>query len=125
MKTSLLKRIILPLLFFLILSIFCFIYALIIKNNNYSENSIRLITFVIGMVSFFIYGILTGLIYKKNGLIEGLLNATIVILISLIVNLFTKNAFEFTNIIKIIAYLVICSIGSIIGVNIIMKKQKE
>ncbi len=125
MKTSLLKRIILPLLFFLILSIFCFIYALIIKNNNYSENSIRLITFIIGMISFLIYGILTGLMYKKNGLIEGLLNATIVILISLIVNLFTKNAFEFTNIIKIIAYLVICSIGSIIGVNIIMKKQKE
>ncbi len=119
MKNSIKQKLIVYLFFLLILSIFIAIYALLIYTNKIAgdKKSFNTYTFIIGIVSFLILGLLSGNCAQKNGLLEGLLAALIIILISLVINFFTEVPFISKSFIKIATYLISASLGGIIGVN--------
>lgn len=108
------------LIFFIIVSLFATIYAILIYYNKLSSttSSFNTYTFIMGVVLFIILGLISGIKAKKNGLIEGLTAALIIILISLLINLIIKVPFESRNLIKIATYLTSSGVGGIIGVNI-------
>jgi len=119
MKNSLKRKLFSYIVFLLILSIFSSIYALLIYLNKASSTatSFNTITFIMGVVSFFILGLLAGNTAQKNGLLEGLIAALIVILITLIINFFIHVPFVARSFVKCAAYLTSASLGGIIGVN--------
>jgi len=105
--------------FLLILTIFTIIYALLIYFNKISSSikSFNIVTFIIGILSFFLLGLMSANMAQKNGLLEGLISALYIILIVLIINLFVKVDFNWKTFIKTITYLLASSLGGIIGVN--------
>lgn len=121
MKLKVIKsRLLVYLLFVIIMSLFCGIYALLIYFGKVksSETSINIATFIIGIISFMILGLLSGMVAKKNGLIEGMLAALIILLIALLTNLIFKVPFVGKNFIKMATYVISSSVGGIIGVNL-------
>jgi len=74
-------------------------------------------TFIIGIVCFFLLGFISGNVAQKNGLLEGLVAALFIILITLIINLFVKVDFNFRTFVKVVTFLVSSSLGGVIGVN--------
>lgn len=105
--------------FLIILSLFTIIYALLIYFNkiNSSIKNFNTITFIMGILSFFLLGLVSANIAQKNGLLEGLVSALFIILITLLVNLFIKVDFNFRTFIKTVTYLVASSLGGVLGVN--------
>lgn len=108
------------LIFFIIVTLFATIYAILIYYNKLSSttSSFNTYTFIIGIVLFILLGLISGIKAKKNGLIEGLTAALIIILFSLLINLIIKVPFESRNLVKIATYLTSSGAGGIIGVNI-------
>lgn len=129
MKNIIKQKLIIYLFFLLIISIFIAIYSLLIYTNKISSDirSFNTYSFVIGVISFLLLGIISGNTAQKNGLLEGLLAALIIILLSLIINFFTEVPFISKNFIKTSTYLISASLGGIIGVNFrpIIKISKE
>lgn len=74
---------------------------------------------------FFILGLISGIVSKKNGLLEGFLSSIIIIAIALLINLIIKIELEPIYFIKIFSFLLSSMSGGIIGVNIISKKIKS
>lgn len=107
------------LLFLVILSIFTITYALLIYYGKVNSDikQFNIWTFIIGIISFFILGLISANIAQKNGLLEGLVSALIIVLIALIINLFVQVQFNFRTFIKCVTYLVSSSLGGVIGVN--------
>lgn len=108
------------LLFIFIMSLFCSIYSLLIYYGKVSskETSINIYTFIIGIFSFLILGLLSGVVAKKNGLLEGMFASLVILLIILLLNLIFQVPFVGKNFIKMATYVISSSIGGIIGVNI-------
>lgn len=123
MKNMFIKKLFIYILFVITLCLFTLIFSMFIINNNYSNNTIRTISFIIGILAFLILGLMKGLFIKKNGLLEGLLSGTLVMFITLIINLIANIPFVTSNIVKISVYIISSTIGGIIGVNI--SKQKK
>ena len=93
------------------------IYFQILKVET---NTLRTITYITVLILFFIYGFLSGLKEGKNGWLSGLTSALIIIITTIILNIFTKNPFNFAYFIKLLTYLICSIIGGMLGVN--MKK---
>jgi putative membrane protein (TIGR04086 family) len=70
-----------------------------------------------GVLAFFILGFLAGNTAQKNGLLEGLIAASIIILITLVINFFVQVPFIARSFIKTVAYLSAAALGGILGVN--------
>lgn len=119
MKNSLKKKISIYLLFLLILTIFIICYSLLVYYGKLSSEtkSFNNATFIIGVISFFILGFLAGNVAQKNGLLEGLVAALIILVIVLISNFFISVPFVFKSIVKSLAYMTSASLGGVIGVN--------
>lgn len=121
MKLSSIKsRMFVYLLFIIIMSLFCTIYSLLIYYGKVktSEQSINIATFIIGIISFLLLGLLSGKVAQKNGLIEGMLAALVILLIALLSNLIFQVPFVGKNFVKMATYVISSSIGGIIGVNL-------
>ena len=120
MKCFLKKQLIIYGTFMIILSIIAVIYTLLLyyQKIDTSIRSYNIITFIIGVISFFILGIISGIVANKNGLLEGLIAALMIILITLIINLFLKINFHHNNFVKMGSYLLSSCLGGVIGVNI-------
>lgn len=107
--------------FFLILvlivsSIYGFlIHKQIITINNSSFN---ITSFIIGIFCFFILGIITGLTSAKNGFLDAFIASLLIILVSMILNLFIKNEFDYMTFIKGVVYVLSSSLGGVIGIRI-------
>lgn len=106
-------------IFLLILAIFASIYTILIYYNKTSSeiDAFNKITFVLGIISFFILGFLTANCAGKHGLLEGLFSGLVVIIITLILNFFIRTPFISKAFIKIISYLSAASLGGVLGVN--------
>jgi len=94
------------------------VYTLLIYKNiiDSSDNALRLTSFFVLLVYFLIVGILTGIIEKKKGIINGIIISSILIIIGFI---FLRNeSFKFIQIIKYLAFMASSTLGSILGVNI-------
>jgi len=107
------------LIFLIILTLFTVIYALLIHTGKIDSDmkKFNTTTFILGLISFLILGLISGNIAQKNGLLEGLVSALIIILLTLIVNLFAKVEFDFRTFLKCVTYLASSSLGGVIGVN--------
>lgn len=124
-KNKFLNFVFIYLIFSIILTIVSFIYAILIHNDKISltNNSFKNISFIIGIILFLILGFISGIVAKKNGLVEGLLSSLIIISISILLNLIMKVELQPLYFVKIISYLISSMAGGIIGVNIINKNK--
>jgi len=124
-KRKIYKFVFTYLIFMIILTIFAFVYAILINNDviMLSNKSFKNISFILGLLVFLILGIVSGITAKKNGLVEGLFSSLIIISISMLLNLILKIEIEPLYFIKIISYLICSMAGGIIGVNIIHKNN--
>ena len=123
-KNKIYKFLIVYLIFTIILTTISFIYALLLHNGILftTEPGFNNVTFIIGLILFFILGLLSGIVAKKNGLIEGLLSSLIIISIILLINLIIKIEIRPMFFIKMGSYLLCSMAGGIIGVNKTIKK---
>lgn len=119
MKNFLKKKLFVYSIFIVILTIFSIFYALLIYNDkiNSEAKSFNVWTFIIGLICFFVLGLLAGNTAQKNGLLEGLIAALIVILVSLIINFFVREPFIGKSFVKIISFFTASSLGGVLGVN--------
>ena len=126
-KNKIFKFLFIYLIFVIILTILSFIYAILLKKEILPSSypSFKNITFVLGLIMFFILGLISGIVSKKNGLLEGFLSSIIIIAIALLINLIIKIELEPIYFIKIFSFLLSSMSGGIIGVNIISKKIKS
>jgi len=113
------------LIFTIILTSFAFIYALLLHKGIFStaNNSFKTITFVFGIIMFFILGLLSGIVAKKNGLIEGLFSSLIILAIVLLLNLIIKIEIKPMFFIKLGSFILSSMAGGIIGVNLVNKNK--
>lgn len=129
MKSKIKRKLFVYFCFILILAIFSSIYALLIFLNKADSkiSSFNTITFIAGLVLFFILGILAGNTAQKNGLLEGLVAALFIILVTLIINFFVRVPFITRSFVKIAGYLIASSLGGIVGVNFrpLLKTQES
>lgn len=119
MKNTIKKKMFAYIVFLLILSIFASIYALLIFLNkaNSQVTSFNTITFIMGVLAFFLLGLLAGNTAQKNGLLEGLIAASVIILLTLIINFFVQVPFIARSFVKTVSYITAASLGGILGVN--------
>lgn len=119
MKNKLKTTIKIYVTFLLILSVFTMVYALLIYYNkvNSSMKNFNTVTFILGLVSFFMLGFVAANIAQKNGLMEGLVAALVIILITLLVNLIVRVDFNFRTFVKTVTYLLASCLGGVLGVN--------
>jgi putative membrane protein (TIGR04086 family) len=127
MKTKIKRKLFIYFCFIFILAIFSSIYALLIFLGKADSkiSSFNTITFIGGIILFFILGILAGNTAQKNGLLEGLIAAAFIILVTLIINFFVHIPFVSKSFVKTASYLTASSLGGILGVNFrpILKNQ--
>lgn len=125
LKSLTLKKLICYLIFIFIVCLSLGIYALLLYKNKASNNekTLYIYSYIIGGVLFFILGLLKGLVIKNNGLLEGLLSGVFVMFIILLINFIINKSFTYFNLIKIVAYLVLATVGGIIGVNLRKKEN--
>lgn len=123
-KNKIYKFLIVYLIFTIILTTISFIYAILLRKGILFTTTpgFNKITFIVGLILFFILGLLSGVVAKKNGLIEGLLSALIILSIVLLINLIIKIDIKPMFFIKMGSYLLCSMAGGIIGVNIVNKK---
>lgn len=123
-KSKIIKFLLIYLLFFIILTTVSLIYALLLHKGVLSteSSSFNKITFIIGVVLFFVLGFLIGKVAKKNGLLEGLIAALIIILLSLLINLIIKIDLHSMFFIKAASYTLSSMAGGVMGVNTLKKK---
>lgn len=124
-KNKIKKFLFVYLLFFIILTTVSLVYAILLHKGVLSTTSTAFnrITFIIGVVMFFILGFLIGKVAKKNGLIEGLIAALIIILLSLLINLIIRIELNSLFFIKAGSYILSSMAGGIIGVNSLKRNK--
>lgn len=119
MKNTIKRKLFVYVTFILILSIFASIYSLLIYLGKADSeiSSFNTITFILGIIAFLILGMLAGNTAQKNGLLEGLIAAAIVILTTLIINFFVQIPFVTRSFVKTASFLTSAALGGILGVN--------
>lgn len=91
------------------------IYFQILKLEN---STLRTTIYITGLVLFLIFGIISGIIEKKNGWLSGITSATLIIILTFIINLISKNKIDIYYLVKIITFLLSSTLGGMIGVNL-------
>lgn len=124
-KKKIYKFLFVYIIFTIILTLLAFIYASLLNKDILSTTnpSFKNITFIIGIILFFVLGLMNGIVAKKNGLIEGLFSALIILSLVLLINLIIKIDIKPIFFLKIGSYLLSSMAGGIIGVNIINKNK--
>lgn len=113
------QKIVVYFCFLFIIALFGGIYALLIYLGKADSKigAFNIVTFILGIIAFFILGFLAGNSAQKNGLLEGLIAALFVIFIALIINFFVHVPFETRTFVKIATFATTSALGGIIGVN--------
>ncbi|MCM1259357.1 MAG: TIGR04086 family membrane protein [Prevotella sp.] len=112
---------------FFIFILFTLVYTLILYFGkvSYTETSVYRFTFVIGVLSFFIYGFLTGKIEQKHGLLSSFLSTLVILALVVLVHLLSKKSIDAPSWIKYASYLLASSLGGMLGVNFHSIKKKD
>lgn len=121
------KRLFKIYLFFLLLILFLSsLYTFLIYNKviNPSITSFNNTSFIIGIICFFILGLISGSSANKNGFLDAFICSLIVIMFVSVLNLFMKEEFTKLTFIKSSIYVLTSSLGGIIGLNMNKKKEK-
>lgn len=112
---------------FFIFILFTLIYTFILYFGkvSYTETSVYRFTFVIGVLSFFIYGFLTGKIEQRHGLLSSFLSSLMILVLVVLVHLLSKKSIDAPSWIKYASYLLAASLGGMLGVNFHSLKKKD
>jgi len=97
------------------------LYFGVISSN---DNTVKTVSFVMGLVLFLILGLISGLKEKKSGWLAGFTSSLFLVLIVIFINIISKNL-TVMSLIKYLAYVISSMLGGIIGVNIITKKGES
>lgn len=110
-------------IFIIILAITIIIYTSLLYFGVISsnDNTVKTVSFVMGLVLFLILGLISGLKEKKSGWLAGFTSSLFLVLIVIFINIISKNL-TVMSLIKYLAYVISSMLGGIIGVNIITKK---
>lgn len=101
------------------------ILTVIIKYTQMTEITFGYITFAIGILAYFIGGIVTGLKARKNGLLLGLFTGTSFSALTFLIQyLGYDNSFSTSQLIYHCTYVLVAIFGSIISVNITSKNHR-
>lgn len=114
MKKTIKSFIKLYILFFLYVFIGFMIYSLLISKLNLEMNNYVLIT--LSSLGFLLLGVLYGNMIHKKGLLVGIFIGVIHYLLFYSILKLTKSEVEF-NVINMLLFTVLASIGGILGVN--------
>ncbi|MBQ8292847.1 MAG: TIGR04086 family membrane protein [Bacilli bacterium] len=108
------------LLISIIFIIFTTIYTTLIyfKVLTFDYQTIRIVSYISGLLLFFIYGVISARVEKNKGLLAGFTSALLLEIIVIIILLFCQNYFSLLLAAKLISYLFSSMIGGIIGINI-------
>lgn len=109
----------------LLISLIIFIPILIIytllayfEKIDLNKSAFFISSYLVMLTYFFIVGLLTGLIEKRKGIINGLIISIIIVLLGFLCSFITKTTFSYMTIIKYASYIFVSVVGSIIGVNL-------
>lgn len=110
-----------------ILFISTLIYTILLFNEkiNSDYSSIYKVTLIIGIICFFTFGLITGLIEQNKGFLSSILTSIILLSIVIIIKLISKQEFTTPILIKYLMYVLASGVGGIVGVNINTKKKKK
>ncbi len=113
-------------IFIIILAITIIIYTSLLYFGVISsnDNTVKTVSFVMGLVLFLILGLISGLKEKKSGWLAGFTSSLFLVLIVIFINIISKNL-TVMSLIKHLAYVISSMLGGIIGVNIITKKGES
>lgn len=113
-------------IFIIILAITIIIYTSLLYFGVISsnDNTVKTVSFVMGLILFLILGLISGLKEKKSGWLAGFTSSLFLVLIVIFVNIISKNL-TVMSLIKYLAYVISSMLGGIIGVNIITKKGES
>ncbi len=76
---------------------------------------------ITNLLIFFITGLFLGIISKRDGLVNGAIYGTVIIVFMIIFRFLGLSSFDFSFLIKSIFLIISISFGSLIGVNISSK----
>ena len=110
-------------IFIIILAITIIIYTSLLYFGVISsnDNTVKTVSFVMGLVLFLILGLISGLKEKKSGWLAGFTSSLFLVLIVIFINIISKNL-TVMSLIKYLAYVISSMLGGIIGVK---KKKKK
>ena len=113
-------------IFIIILAITIIIYTSLLYFGVISsnDNTVKTVSFGMGLVLFLILGLISGLKEKKSGWLAGFTSSLFLVLIVIFINIISKNL-TVMSLIKYLAYVISSMLGGIIGVNIITKKGES
>lgn len=113
-------------IFIIILAITIIIYTSLLYFGVISsnDNTIKPVSFIMGLILFLILGLISGFKEKKNGWLVGFSSSLFLILIVIFINIITKNL-TVMSLIKYLAYVIASMLGGIISVNILTKKGEQ
>ena len=108
-----------------IFAIFTFIYTILVYNGKIEAktNDIYRFSIIIGAISFFLIGLISGIVEKKYGIISNFITGLILLIIIIVIKLLSKSTFEGTDWLKYGIYLITISLGGMIGVQLDARKK--
>ena len=108
-----------------IFAIFTFIYTILVYNGKIEAktNDIYRFSIIIGAISFFLIGLISGIVEKKYGIISNFITGLILLIIIIVIKLLSKSTLEGTDWLKYGIYLITISLGGMIGVQLDTRKK--
>lgn len=108
-----------------IFAIFTFIYTILVYNGKIKAkaNDIYRFSIIIGAISFFLIGLISGIVEKKYGIISNFITGLILLIIIIVIKLLSKSTLEGTDWLKYGIYLITISLGGMIGVQLDTRKK--
>lgn len=103
-----------------IFSILIIVYTFLVFNGKIDSKSNVIYRFsvIIGGITFFIMGLISGIIEKKYGILSNFITGFILITIIIIIRLLSKNTLDGTDWLKYGIYLTTISLGGMLGVQL-------
>lgn len=113
------------LIFLFILAITLLIYTFLLYKELISStaSSLRITSFIIGIILFFILGGISGIFETSKGWLGGITSGIILVIIISIFKLCSHSLNDWSLIIKYVCYVGSSMIGGMIGIN--FNKEKK
>ena len=104
---------------------FCHFYFYLYYNCKIEAktNDIYRFSIIIGAISFFLIGLISGIVEKKYGIISNFITGLILLIIIIVIKLLSKSTLEGTDWLKYGIYLITISLGGMIGVQLDTRKK--
>lgn len=89
-----------------------------------SDSTIYIATFIMGILIFFITGMISGIKEQEKGWLAGGSTALLIIIMAMLLKLITHQLSGWSEIIKISCYFFASIVGGMLGVNLAFLKPR-